>query len=133
MKSGHRFQSDSSGESARPIVSLRPLVHADVGSSYLGWLSDNCVNEYLSAGSENVSMEDLHAYLEDSLTSGRTNFAITLKDSGLHIGNASIYELDVSKGTFRMGWFIGNRDFWGASRAAGDSPNFKQRVRDSAA
>lgn len=94
-------------------ISLRELTRADVGPKYLGWLRDPRVTEYLCVNSENLTLQDLHAYMEKSQDEGRFNWAITVQKTGLHIGNASVYGRDFENGTYRMGWFIGDRNFWG--------------------
>lgn len=95
------------------LVCLRPLGHEDVGAEYLSWLQDRCVNQFLSFDSQNLSLGRLHSYLDESAVTGRINWAVVVEETGLHIGNASVYDMDFESGTFKMGWFIGNRNYWG--------------------
>ena len=96
-------------------LQISPLTFKHCTESYLNWLSDPEVNEFLHVprGPE-LNMTYLVSYVKNSLTSAdRFCFAFTHIDSGEHIGNGSIYDINKNHSSFQIGWFIGNKSFWG--------------------
>ena len=94
-------------------IYLRPLCLNDVNEKYLSWVNDSSVTEYLEIGKERLSHNDLVRYVEDSTKKGRHNYAIITKKSQQYIGNSSIYSIEVDKSKFEIGYFIGEKNFWG--------------------
>ena len=94
-------------------IYLRPLSLNDVNEKYLSWVNDPSVTEYLEIGKERLSHNDLVRYVEDSTKKGRHNYAIITKKSQQYIGNSSIYSIEVDKSKFEIGYFIGEKNFWG--------------------
>jgi ribosomal-protein-alanine N-acetyltransferase len=94
-------------------IYLRHLNLSDINQRYLSWVNDPAVTEYLEIGKQRMKHKDLVAYIEDSLKNGRHNYAIITNDSEHHIGNCSIYGIESEKKRFKIGWFIGEKKFWG--------------------
>ena len=94
-------------------IYLRPLSLKDITEKYLFWVNSPSITEYLEIKGHRLSYNDLVKYVKDSPKNGRDNYAIITKDSELHIGNASIYAIEPDKGNFEIGWFIGEKKFWG--------------------
>ncbi|MDA7780225.1 GNAT family N-acetyltransferase [Candidatus Pelagibacter sp.] len=94
-------------------IYLRPLCLNDVSEKYLSWVNDSSVTEYLEIGKERLSHNDLVRYVEDSPKKGRHNYAIITKKTQQHIGNSSIYSIEIDKSKFEIGYFIGEKFFWG--------------------
>ena len=94
-------------------IILVPLTERFVNQKYLSWVNDPEVTEFLEIGDEKYNLEDLLAYVRDSQLSGRLNYAIITEETNQHIGNASIYGIDKTNKKFNIGWFIGEKDFWG--------------------
>lgn len=94
-------------------IYLRPLCLDDVNKRYLNWVNDPSVTEFLEIGQHRLSQGDLVKYIKDSPKKGRYNYAIITKNSEKHIGNGSIYSIEINKSKFEIGYFIGEKNFWG--------------------
>tara|TARA_B100000989_G_C19516488_1_gene461931 strand:+ start:1224 stop:1787 length:564 start_codon:yes stop_codon:yes gene_type:complete len=94
-------------------IYLRPLNLNDINEKYLFWVNNPIVTEYLEIGEKHLEYEDLVEYVESSPKKGRYNFAVMTKDTDLHIGNSSIYSIEPNKKKFEIGWFVGEKKFWG--------------------
>ena len=94
-------------------IYLRPLCLSDINKKYLFWVNDPSVTEYLEIGKQRLVHSDLVRYVEDSPKKGRHNYAIITKNSQQHIGNSSIYSIEQDKSKFEIGYFIGEKKFWG--------------------
>ena len=94
-------------------IYLRPLCLSDINKKYLFWVNDPSVTEYLEIGKQRLVHSDLVRYVEDSPKKGRHNYAIITKNSQQHIGNSSIYSIELDKSKFEIGYFIGEKKFWG--------------------
>ena len=94
-------------------IYLRPLCLSDVNNKYLFWVNDPSVTEHLEIGKQRLKHDDLVRYIEDSPKKGRFNYAIITLNSQKHIGNCSIYSIDEDKKNFGIGYFIGEKNFWG--------------------
>ena len=96
-------------------IYLRPLCLNDVSEKYLSWVNDPYITEYLGIGKKCLKYQDLVKYVEDSPKNGRYNFAVITKNSKNHIGNCSIYSINQENKKFEIGWFIGDKNFWGGA------------------
>ena len=94
-------------------IYLRPLSLRDINEKYLFWVNDPAVTEYLEIGSQKLTINDLIKYVEESPKKGRHNYAIVTQNSLQHIGNGSLYSIEPRNKTFEIGWFIGEKNFWG--------------------
>ena len=94
-------------------IYLRPLCLNDINERYLSWVNDPSVTEYLKIGSQRLVHSDLKKYVEDSPKKGRHNYAVITKNTQQHIGNSSIYSIEQDKSKFEIGYFIGEKNFWG--------------------
>ena len=92
-------------------IYLRPLCLSDINKEYLSWVNDPSVIEYLIIGKQRLERSDLVRYVEDSPKKGRHNYAIITKNSQQHIGNSSIYSIELDKSKFEIGYFIGEKNF----------------------
>ena len=98
-------------------IKLVPLSEKFINQKYLSWVNDPEVTEFLEIGNKRYQLEDLFLYLHDSKISGRLNYAVLAEESNQHIGNASIYSIDKKNKKFEIGWFIGEKNFWGGHYA----------------
>lgn len=99
-------------------IYLRKLILKDVTKKYLSWVNDSYVTEYLEIGEKPLRQNDLIKYIKDSKKNNRYNYAIITKSSKKHIGNCSIYSIKPKEKTFNIGWFIGDKKFWGGHYAS---------------
>ena len=94
-------------------IYLRPLSLKDITEKYLFWINSPSITEYLEIKGHRLEYDDLVKYVIDSPKNGRNNYAIITKNSEIHIGNGSIYAIEPDNGNFEIGWFIGEKNFWG--------------------
>lgn len=94
-------------------IYLRSLCLSDVNKKYLFWVNDPSITEFLRIGKQRLVRNDLVRYIEDSPKKGRHNYAVITKNSQQHIGNCSIYSIELDKRKFEIGYFIGEKKFWG--------------------
>lgn len=94
-------------------IYLRPLSLNDIGKKYLSWVNDPIITEFLLLNKKRLKQSDLIKFIKDSPKDGRHNFAIITKSSQQHIGNCSIYGIEEGKSKFEIGYFIGEKKFWG--------------------
>ena len=94
-------------------IYLRSLCLSDVNKKYLFWVNDPSITEFLRVGKQRLVRNDLVRYIEDSPKKGRHNYAVITKNSQQHIGNCSIYSIELDKRKFEIGYFIGEKKFWG--------------------
>ena len=94
-------------------IYLRRLRLGDVNKKYLRWVNDPYVTEFLEIGKKRLLKSDLVSYIKESPKKGRQNYAIITKKSKQHIGNSSVYSINLDKKKFEIGYFIGEKKFWG--------------------
>lgn len=93
---------------------LRGLEESDINERYLGWLNDFEVTRYLESGRQPSDLADLRAYYENAKNDPkRILFAICDKETGQHIGNASLGDLHWVHRRASFGIIIGEKAFWG--------------------
>lgn len=91
---------------------LRPFEESDITERYLSWFRDDIATRYLEA--RNISAEDALGYLRSGkLERSRFTYAICAGDTGLHIGNVKIGDIDWKSSLSDLVTVIGDRDYWG--------------------
>jgi [ribosomal protein S5]-alanine N-acetyltransferase len=98
-------------------IFLRPLVESDVTERYLSWFRDDVATLYLEA--RNLSAADVLEYLRWGIeTRQRYLYAVCLADSGLHIGNLKIGDINWNIALSDLVTVIGDRAYWGRGIAS---------------
>jgi [ribosomal protein S5]-alanine N-acetyltransferase len=96
---------------------LRPLAETDITERYLSWFRDEAVTLHLDA--RDLTAEAVREYLRWGLeTRKRYIYAICVADSGLHIGNLKIGDIDWKPSVSDLVTVIGDRDHWGLGIAS---------------
>lgn len=102
-------------ESSRLI--LKKLSLEFCTDAYLTWMNDKDVYKYLETGG-NYSMDDLRSYLKEVESKKELFFwAITIKDSGQHIGNIKVDPINLKHGFGEYGIMMGEKGSWGLGYA----------------
>ena len=94
-------------------IYLRKLSLNDISEKYLLWVNDPKITKYLELGKKRLVYSDLEKYIKDSPKNGRYNYAVITKKTKQHIGNCSLYSVKPNSKEFEIGWFIGEKKFWG--------------------
>ena len=96
-------------------IELKSLTLDSMSSSYLHWLHDSQVTQYLEVRhNPPTTFEVLSDYVIDILESSSTMLlGIHLRSNGLHIGNIKLGPICISGSSADIGFFIGDRVHWG--------------------
>lgn len=104
-------------------ISLRPLVLKDLEGDYISWLNDPEVSAFNSHHTFPYTIEAARAYINDVKDLKRDLvLAIVTKESGRHIGNISLQNIDYISRTAEYAIMIGDKEYWGkgiATEASG--------------
>jgi len=97
---------------------LRSLESDDINKTYLDWLNDFLVNQYLETRFLPQTMESLREYWSAQRDDPRSPwFAICLNSDDRHIGNIKLGPIDVLHRRADLSLFIGDRESWGKGYA----------------
>lgn len=95
-------------------IFLRSLEEKDISGDYPNWLNDRQVNYYNSRGRFPISLKKVKDYvLFSQTTETALILAIVWKESGLHIGNISLQNINWIDRNAEFAILLGNKDFWG--------------------
>ena len=95
------------------IIFLRQIELSDCGTSYVEWLNDPKVNQYLETRWVNQDLESIKSFVVDQRENTHSVlFAIVLKENGLHIGNIKIGPINRHHLYADVSYFIGEKSFW---------------------
>jgi len=93
---------------------LRPLQRSDCTETYLGWLLDPEVNQYLDVRNSSQSSASIIQYVERLNSSSNEHlFGIFLRDGERHIGNIKIGPIGNTHPVSELTLMIGDRQAWG--------------------
>ena len=92
---------------------IRPLLEKDISDEYLSWFDDDDVTRFLEVNKDNsiTSIEDLIYYVRSF--EYKKDYLFGIFHNKNHIGNLTINTIDINRGIFDMGYFIGNKNYWG--------------------
>lgn len=95
-------------------VLLRQIELSDCTPSYVSWLEDPEVNQYLETRWTEQNIDSIRSFVqlqrdsEDSIL-----FAITLLEDGRHIGNIKLGPINKYHHHADVSYFIGDKTMWG--------------------
>ncbi len=93
--------------------SIVPFTEKFITNSYLKWVNDYEVTEFLEIRHKKFIMADLYEYFESFKDAdNKYLFAVICNLSKRHIGNTTIYDVDHVNKTFDIGYLIGEKEFW---------------------
>ncbi len=99
-------------------IFIRPLLPEDIGESYIAWMNDPEVTQYLESRGTQYLHEDLVQYVKDiRKNDNNLLFGIFLKGSGEHIGNIKIGNISRVHRFADVGLVIGVKEQWGKGYA----------------
>ncbi len=83
---------------------------------YLDWMNDPEVFQYMESGG-NYTFQMLQSFIEEQDKKDILFWAISIKDTGKHIGNIKIDPIDSENNSGEYGIMIGDRTAWGKGYA----------------
>ena len=93
-------------------LKLTPLSTQFISDKYLDWMNDPKVIEYLESGGD-YSLEKLNYYLKEVEKRAQFFWAISIKETGVHVGNIKIDPIHPIHQYGEFGIMIGDRNAWG--------------------
>lgn len=101
----------------KPSIYLQSINVNDVNETYVNWLNDPLVNQYLETRFSPQNIETVGLFVETTLhTPDEYLFTIRTKDK-CHIGNIKIGAINDHHGTGEVSLFIGDKNYWGKGYA----------------
>ena len=92
-------------------ISLRVLEDKYATQKYCDWLNDHDVNKFLET--KDVTIDEIKEYIADKNESPDCLFfGIFLNESGEHLGNLKLDQIDFKKETAEFGILIGEKRYW---------------------
>jgi len=100
-------------------LTLRPLKQDDVSPSYVGWLSDNEVNQFMETRHIEQTEQAIREFVDKQYSAQDTYlFGMFLKPSGQHIGNIKIGPVKSNHSVADISLFVGEKTCWGKGFAS---------------
>lgn len=99
-------------------ISLRAVTETDVTETYVGWLNDPVVNQFLETRFEKQTLRSVGEFVQRTNASAdQYLFAICLNIDGAHIGNIKLGPIIPHHDCADVSLFIGNKQSWGQGYA----------------
>lgn len=99
-------------------LNIRTLSSADVTLDYVDWLKDPTINQFLESRHQNHSASSVIEFVRSiDQSADAILFGLFLLDTGEHIGNVKISDVDHKHGSGEIGYLIGNHKVWGKGYA----------------
>lgn len=90
-----------------------------VTETYVAWLNDPAVNQFLESRFAHASLQSTRRFVEDVLENpAALFFGIRSLALGRHVGNIKLAPIDRNHGLGEIGIMIGDRDAWGRGIAS---------------
>lgn len=95
-------------------VLLRQIELSDCTPSYVSWLDDPEVNQYLETRWTEQNIDSIRSFVQSMRDSENSVlFAITLLEDGRHIGNIKLGPINKYHHHADVSYFIGDKAMWG--------------------
>ncbi|MFZ5792762.1 MAG: GNAT family N-acetyltransferase [Pseudomonadota bacterium] len=91
---------------------VRSMTHADVGEDYLAWTRDEEIMAGVNSRPANMTVADLHRYIDRFNNRTAFHFGVLLKETGRLIGFYSVY-WDRKHNLASTNVMIGDKSYWG--------------------
>ena len=105
-------------QNSRKRIVIRQLLPGDVSDNYLAWMNDPEVTQFLESRWKPYQREDLESFIASMRASADDFlFGIFLQDTGEHIGNIKIGNINRIHRYADLGLVIGAKKFWGQGYA----------------
>lgn len=85
---------------------------------YVSWLKDPKINAFLESRHETHTLSSVTEFVESvDKRADAILFGLFLRDTGEHIGNVKISDIEFNHGHAEIGYLIGNHEVWGKGYA----------------
>ena len=95
-------------------IILRQIEISDCTPSYVSWLNDPIINQYLETRWSEQNLASIQSFVQSQRESDNSIlFAITLANDGRHIGNIKLGPINNHHRHADVSYFIGDKTMWG--------------------
>lgn len=95
------------------IISLRQIEISDCNNTYVEWLNNPQINQFLETRWKEQTMESILRFVREQRENDHSFlFAIKTKSDGKHIGNIKIGPINCYHRHADISYFIGDINFW---------------------
>ena len=94
---------------------LRPIQPKDINKTYLSWMNDKSITQYLFQPKRKYTLNDLKNYFKSVDYNKKMVFTIITKKNDEHIGNMTLNPIDIDNKKTGLGGIIGNKKYWGTN------------------
>lgn len=108
-------------------IYLRRLTEYDASESYVRWMNDPDINQYLESRFYTHSIESTKAFIRSVTNDNNYLFGIFDKNNDKHIGNIKVGGINHYHKYADIGFLIGEKSYWGkgiATEAIGLATDF---------
>jgi len=100
-------------------IFLQEISLEDVNSTYVDWLNDPDVNQYLETRFQKQTIESVESYISDTIKNKNEHlFTVRTSKNKKHIGNIKIGGVTPHHGIAFISLFIGDKKSWNKSYAS---------------
>ena len=112
-------------------IELFLLEPADSSDTYVGWLNDPQVNQFLESRFHPQDKASIGAFIERALDDPNVVFfGIRSQELGCHVGNVKLGPIDRHHGLSEIGIIVGDRAAWGRGIASAALRRLAEISRD---
>ena len=102
-----------------PNIYLETIHLDDVNNTYVDWLNDPQINQYLETRFKQQTLASVATFVENILTNQNEKlFTIRTANENKHIGNIKLGSISQIHGVAYISLFIGNKNSWGKGYAS---------------
>jgi ribosomal-protein-alanine N-acetyltransferase len=98
-------------------IYLRRLTQTDVNETYLSWMHDKAINQFLESRWQEQTLSTLRDFVKSMNDSNENLVLAIVEKSGRHVGNIKIGPIHKIYRTADLGYFIGPKECWGKGYA----------------
>ena len=97
-----------------PSIYLQSIHENDVSNTYVKWLNDPVINQYLETSHSVQTMQTISDFIQEMIKSPNEHlFTIRLTENHKHIGNIKIGNINTRYNIADISLFIGDKPSWG--------------------
>ena len=97
-----------------PMIYLQSISETDANNTYVSWLNDKAVNQYLELRFNSQTLASVVDTIRSTIASPCEHlFTIRLQDTGKHIGNIKVGGINAQHNIAHISLFIGDKLSWG--------------------
>lgn len=102
-----------------PDIYLQPISTNDVSQTYVDWLNDSDINQYLETRHTKQTQKTVFSFICTILENPNEHlFTIRLSKNHNHIGNIKVGNINNTHKTAEVSLFIGDKSVWGKGYAS---------------